>query len=64
MNQTVHECCVMGKDVNRSLSVVHYANSSSDAMSWLENNGGGVYKNVLHNYQFYVESILNNTQHT
>jgi len=53
--KTTYECCTEGKDVNRTLSVIHYANSSSEALLWLENNGGGVYRNTLHNYQFHVK---------
>ena len=52
---TIYKCCKQGKDVNKTLIVVYEAKTEIEAIEWLENNGGGVYKNTLHNFQFYVE---------
>ena len=51
---TIYECYKNGKDVNKSLQLVHHAQTEALAIEWLEKNGGGNYKNVLHNFQFYV----------
>ena len=51
---TIYTCCKEGKDVNKTLKVVHYASTEELAMKWLENNGGGIYRNILHNFQLYV----------
>jgi hypothetical protein len=55
---TVYHCCKRLKDVNGTLDVVHYANSEKEAVEWLENNGGGVYKNTLHNFEMNVAPLL------
>lgn len=52
--QTIYQCCQKGKDVNQSLSITHYADTEKEAITFLENNGGGVYRNTLHNFQFTV----------
>lgn len=31
-------------------NIVHYAETEKEAMDWLEENGGGIYRNVLHNF--------------
>jgi len=51
---TIHECCKPYKDVNKTTSIVHYAQTTKEAIEWLESNGGGIYKNTLHKYQFDV----------
>jgi len=52
---TIYKCCKQGKDVNKTLQVIHEAATEELAIEWLEKNGGGIYKNILHNFQFYVE---------
>jgi len=52
---TIYECCKAGKDVNKTLKVVHNANTELNAIDWLEKNGGGVYRNALHKFQFTVK---------
>lgn len=39
------------------LTVVHEAESEVAAISWLEKNGGGIYKNLLHNFSMKVDAI-------
>lgn len=53
---TIYQCCKCGNDVNKALQPVHYAKTEKEAIQWLEKNGGGVYKNLLHNFQFHVHS--------
>lgn len=52
---TVFQCCQRGKDVNKTLSIVHCAQSERLAIDWLQRHGGGVYRNTLHNFQTNVE---------
>jgi hypothetical protein len=35
--------------------IVHEASTQSEALSWLENNGGGIYRNILHNFDCIVK---------
>ena len=56
-NQTIYHCCQQGKDVNKTLSVVHYADTEALAIKWLEQHGGGIYRNSLHNFQFRVDPV-------
>jgi hypothetical protein len=51
---TIYECCKQGKDVNKTQQEVHCEPTEALAIEWLEKNGGGIYKNVLHNFEFYV----------
>jgi len=48
---TIYQCL---KRDNRytppMMTVVHEAKSSSEAVRWLENNGGGIFRNLLHNF--------------
>ena len=46
--KTVYECIQRG-------IIVHYAASDQTAIEWLENNGGGIFKNTLHNFQINVK---------
>ena len=34
--------------------VVHKARTAAEAIEWLENNGEGVYRNLLHNFDMTV----------
>jgi len=40
----------------RQWDIVHEATSERDAIKWLEQNGGGTYCNILHNFQMKVLS--------
>jgi len=51
---TVFQCCQQGKDVAKTLGVINCEPTEKLAMRWLETNGGGIYRNILHNFQFYV----------
>lgn len=56
MSKTIYHCCKRIKGVPEYLDIVHYANTEAEAIKWLENNGGGIYKNDLHNFQFEVKA--------
>jgi len=56
-HQTIYQCCHKGKDVKQSLSIIKWADTEKEAIDYLENNGGGVYCNTLHNFQFFVAPI-------
>lgn len=45
---TVYHCIQKGE-------VAHYAKTEREALSWLSSNGGGIYKNSLHAFQFEVK---------
>lgn len=52
---TIYHC--LKKDNRYSppcLTLVYEAPTERDAIEWLEKNGGGVYKNILHNLSFVV----------
>ena len=36
------------------MNVVHEAKTGAEAIEWLENNGGGVYRNLLHHFDMAV----------
>lgn len=55
---SIYQCCVEGKDVNKTLQVVYEADTGSEAIKWLEEHGGGVYRNDMHNFQFRVDSQI------
>jgi len=57
MGETIYQCCKCGKDVNKTLSVVHCADTEAEALKWLEDNGGGVYRNILHRIKFEVKAV-------
>jgi len=51
---TVYQCCKRTGDVSGILKVVHEAETQTEAVEWLERNGGGIYKNLLHKFQLYI----------
>lgn len=51
---TIYECCKHHKDVNAMLYVVHYAKTEMEAIVWLQQNGGGVYRNTLHRFEMNI----------
>jgi len=51
---TIYQCCKQGKDVNETPQKVHCEPTQALAIEWLKKNGGGIYRNVLHNFQYYV----------
>lgn len=55
-DKTIYECCAIGRDVNKTLSVRHYGGTQNESIKWLEKNGGGMLRNTLHNYQFSVDA--------
>ena len=36
-------------------TLVHEAETESEAMLWLEQNGGGIYRNILHNFDVTIQ---------
>jgi hypothetical protein len=38
------------------MKVVHHADSERAALDWLEANGGGIYRNTLHNFDCKIKS--------
>lgn len=36
-------------------TLVYCGQTEKDVIEWLENNGGGVYRNVLHRFEYYVK---------
>ena len=60
--KTVFECHKEAKDVNKSLRLVHYAETETQAIAWLEKNGGGVYRNTLHNFSMEVKTQEKNAK--
>jgi len=52
---TIYQCLKRGPDVNKSLILKHEADTQKEAVEWLEKNGGGVYRNILHNLQYEVK---------
>ena len=36
--------------------IIHEAATERDAIEWLENNGGGIYRNILHKFEYRVIS--------
>jgi len=55
MDKTIYQCMKRGDDVNKTLSVVHYADTEVEGIAWLEKNGGGVYHNQLRGFKFEVK---------
>ncbi len=51
---TIYQCCRKGKDVENTPLPVHCEPTQVEAIKWLEENGGGIYRNILHNIQFTV----------
>lgn len=54
MSETVYQCCKRCNDVNGSPIPAHYADTETEAIEWLKRNGGGVYRNLLHQFQMEV----------
>jgi hypothetical protein len=47
---TIHECYITHVDPPTLDKPIFYAETYSQAISYLENKGGGVYNNPLHNF--------------
>lgn len=57
MKDTIYECCKRLTDVNKTLKVAHCSDTEAEAIRWLEEHGGGVYRNALHRFEMEVEAI-------
>ena len=56
---TVYQCIKPdSRYIPKRMAVVHEADTQLEAIEWLENNGGGVYRNLLHCY----DMTINNTE--
>ena len=53
---TVYKCIKPDtRYIPTQMNVVYQAQTQKEAIEWLENNGGGIYKNVLHGFQYEVK---------
>jgi hypothetical protein len=53
---TIYECVKPDKRYTPTvMNTIHYAATQKEAIEWLENNGGGIYRNKLHNFQYEVK---------
>ena len=53
--KTIYQCYALGND-GKHLSAVHHERTEWKALVWLSQNGGGVYKNNLHNFKMTVKA--------
>lgn len=54
---TIYQCLQIDNRYSPPIKkVVFEAASEVGAIDWLEQNGGGVYKNILHNFEFTVKA--------
>ena len=51
--ETIYQCLQVKND---HMQVVNCEKTEKLAISWLEKNGGGIYRNVLHNFEFNVKA--------
>lgn len=51
---TVYQCHQKGKDVNKTPFFLHCEETEAKAIRWLSENGGGIYRNILHNFDMEV----------
>ena len=51
--ETIYQCLQVK---NGHMQVVREEKSQALAISWLEKNGGGIYRNVLHCFEFKVNA--------
>ena len=51
--ETIYQCLQVK---NGHMQVVNCEKTEKLAISWLKKNGGGVYKNILHNFKFNVKA--------
>jgi hypothetical protein len=56
--KTCYECCFQGKDINKTLEVVHYAKTEAEAMAWLDKNKTGVYRNSINHFNVHGENLI------
>ena len=48
---TIYQCLKLDDRYTPPLmSVMHEASSEREAIAWLEENGGGIYRNLLHRF--------------
>jgi hypothetical protein len=56
MKNTIHEAyTVDDKTIPKTLKLVFCGDTLQETADYLAKNGGGVYKNVLHNFQYRVK---------
>lgn len=55
-NKTIYEARQYDKRyIPIKYKIVYYGQNEKDVIEWLENNGGGFYKNTLHQFEYYVK---------
>lgn len=55
MRDTIYQCIKPDARYKPTLmNIVHKARTAAEAIEWLENNGGGVYRNLLHQFDMAV----------
>ena len=54
-NETIYQCRQHLPGTNPvRYGPVHYAKTEAEGMDWLSKNGGGLYRNDLHRFEFPV----------
>lgn len=54
---TVYQCIKSdARYIPTRMTVVYEAETQKEAIEWLENNGGGIYRNTLHGFQYNVQA--------
>jgi hypothetical protein len=57
MKETIHEAfSVDRKTIPYTMKKVFCGDTLDETLEYLEKNGGGIYRNTLHNFQFSVHS--------
>jgi len=66
MNDTIYHCIKIteatphgSRFIPPKEELLHQADSQEEAISWLERNGGGWYRDILRNITFFVEEKRN-----
>jgi hypothetical protein len=55
-NKTIYQAIQYDKRyIPIKCNIVYYGQTEEDVIEWLENNGGGYYRNVLHQFEYYVK---------
>lgn len=54
---TVYQCIKPDtRYIPTTMTVVYEATTQKEAVERLENNGGGIYRNTLHGFKYYVQA--------
>lgn len=59
---TIYHCLqIDSRSIPPQRILRHEAKTEADAMRWLEENGGGTYRNILHNFDLTIPHPLTTT---